>query len=168
MRRSVLAPRKSSSRDFCVIRQLLDSRARIHHNWVTNLFLMSLQRASKWQKSAFGLLYVIFCKNQKLRFGRSRCILGQFLTRNSENYTNFTPICLFLAQTLKFSFLRSVSTNDIYCCLTIKIRSKSRKIKITVNCVLGIFKVPNRYFELNSGVLSRFEQNKNFRFFGEN
>ena len=73
----------------------------------------------------------------------------QVLTAKSENSTNFTPICLFLAQTLKFSFLRSVSTNCFYCCLTIKIRSKSRKIKIPVNCVFGLFKVLNRYFELN-------------------
>ena len=149
MRGSVLAPRKSSSRDFCVIRQLLDPRARIHHNWVTNLFLMSLQRASKWQKSAFGLLYVIFCKKSKISIWALQMLPRQVLTANSENAPNFPPICLFLAQTLKFSFLRSVCTNGFYCCLTIKIRSKSRKIKIPVNCVFGLFKVLNRYFELN-------------------
>ena len=109
-----------------------------------------------------------FLQKSKISTWALQKLPRQVLTANSENSTNFTPICLLLAQTLKFSFLRSVSTNGFYCCQTIKIRSESRKIKIPVNCVLGLFKVLNRCFELNKGVLSRFEQNKIFRFFGEN
>ena len=138
--------------------------SQLGHQLISHEFAEGLKMA----KIGFWALIRHFLQKSKISIWALQMLPRQVLTANSENSTNFTPICLFLAQTLKFSFLRSVSTNGFYCCLTSKIRSESRKIKIPVNCVLGLFKVLNRYFELNEGVWSRFEQNKIFRFFGEN